>query len=207
MMAHRSKKGVKWNLIKSMSFGVFIGSLFGVLSARYFQSDVLECIFGFFLIFNSMSFIFNKDHHHQRLKSDYKEPKTLITFGASTLISYLSSILGIGGGVFSIQFFSWIRLGIHQSIGTASAISFCVSLCSTFFYLVFQKNQVFLSNDINFLVGPLYLPAFFSVSIFSALMAPYGVKSIYKIKTSAAKRLFGFLLLVVGSHMIIRIFK
>ncbi len=204
MVSHRSKSGVEWSVVKKMTLGLILGSLLGAYSASFFKSDVLELVFGAFLTLNSLAFIFHrtKDHHHL----PHTTPKNWITFTAATLISYLSTILGIGGGVFSVQFFSIIRLNIHKAIGSASAISFLISLFATSSYLLFDGRETNGALSYAPFWGPVYLPAFISISIFSALLAPVGVKCIYKIKTDLAKRLFGALLFVVGAHMILRAF-
>jgi uncharacterized membrane protein YfcA len=204
MVSHQKRAGIEWALVKKMLAGIALGSLLGVFLTQFLKSSYVESFFGVFLILNSFSFILGKDrsldNHHK-----YREPTPLLASAVGLSISSLSSILGIGGGVLSVQFFHKIHLNIKKSIATASALSFFVSLCGSIWYLtVNQQKPLGSLNGLSFALGPIYLPAFVLISAFSALSAPIGTKLVHMLDTKIIKRIFGCVTLMIGSYMIIR---
>lgn len=204
MASHRKRAGVEWHLVQKMIVGIILGSLLGVWVSQFFKSSFIERFFGIFLILNSFSFILSKAH----LDSDNKKfssPNPLLASFAGLSISSLSAILGIGGGVLSVQFFHKIHLNIKKSIATSSALSFMISLCGSLFYLLFNKHQSLGPlNGVSYSIGPIYLPAFILISIFSAISAPWGSKLVHALDTKVIKRIFGYVTLTIGIYMIIR---
>lgn len=204
MFSHQKKTGIEWDLIKKMALGVFCGGLVGVYATSFFKSSFVERFFGIFLILNSLSFIITKristkDHAH------YKAPNLVLSSCVGFFISSLSAILGIGGGVLSVQFFHKIHLNIKKCIATASAVSFFVSLFASVFYLALDKHHSLGSlNGLSFSLGPIYLPAFGLISLCSAATAPWGTHLVYQLETQIIKKIFGYVTLVIGIYMIIR---
>lgn len=204
MASHRKRAGVEWHLVQKMIVGIILGSLLGVWVSQFFKSSFIERFFGIFLILNSFSFILSKTHLDSNHKK-FSSPNPLLASFAGLSISSLSAILGIGGGVLSVQFFHKIHLNIKKSISTSSALSFMVSLCGSLFYLLLNKYQSLGPlNGVSYSLGPIYLPAFILISVFSALSAPWGSKVVHALDTKVIKRIFGYVTLTIGIYMIIR---
>jgi uncharacterized membrane protein YfcA len=204
MMAHKKRAGIKWSLVKKMLIGIVLGSFLGVFLTQFFKSLYIERFFGFFLIVNSLSFIASKDRSHLN-HHKYISPSPLLASIVGASISSLSAILGIGGGVLSVQFFQKIHLNIKKSIATASVLSFFVSLCGSIFYVLLGKNSSLGSlNGLAFSLGPIYIPAFGLISLFSAISAPFGAKLVHALDTTIIKKIFGGVTLTIGIYMIAR---
>ncbi len=204
MIAHKKRAGIEWHLVKKMLLGIVVGSLLGVFLTQFFKSSYIERFFGFFLILNSLSFIASKDQSHLN-HHKYTSPSPLLASIVGASISSLSAILGIGGGVLSVQFFHKIHLNIKKCIATSSAISFAVSLCGSIFYIILGKNPSLGSlNGLALSLGPIYLPAFVLISLFSALSAPFGAKLVHALNTNIIKKIFGCVTLIIGIYMIVR---
>lgn len=194
--AHHGKKSVQWNTVKRMLPGILIGSLFGGLLARYLSGIILEIFFGLFACALGLHFL-------RPLKPHIKEKRLpgfpLIDL-CSALISGVSSILGIGGGVLTVPYLNAYRVQEKIAIGTSVAISFFISLLGSIFYLAFGLNDV--GFGITF--GYIYVPAFLILSVSSYVVAPYGVKLAHYLPAMTLRKYFAYAMIIIGLLMIFR---
>ena len=98
-------------------------------------------------------------------KSDNKKPKNLLSYLAGSGIGFLSSILGIGGGMFSVPYFKGYGLSMKMSVGTAAACGIPIALFASFGYFFMGLNNTSLPN---LSLGYIYIPnAYSSAAVFT----------------------------------------
>lgn len=192
--AHHLKGVVLWDLIKVMFLGLLFGSIVGAFVAHLLSSVILEVLFGLLAI--GIGFYFYRDHF--RLETEVKKlPKwhfTLWGFG----IAFVSSVLGIGGGIITVPVLLSYHYPEKKAIGTSAASGMIISFLGALSYLYFGMNQVTVPGSI----GYLFLPAFICVSIASMIAAPFGVKWVHSLPEKKIRKLFGIFLIVIGLLMV-----
>lgn len=140
---------------------------------------------------------------NRKPKPSRELPGNLGMFGVGNVIGGVSSLVGIGGGTLSVPFMMWCNLPVHKAIGTSAAIGFPIAIAGTVGYIY---NGIHTSGLPGYSLGYIYLPALAGIVAASVLTAPLGVKLAHSLPVPKLKRVFAFLLLVVGTRMLISLF-
>ncbi len=191
---HNKHKKVDWIAIYKIIPGVAIGSILGSFIAVHISSSLLQLIFGVFLL--GLSFYFMK------FKRPLKEaavihPKIIVFSLWGSLISCLSNLLGIGGGIFMVPLLTLYHFSLKKVIGTSSCLSFFISFFGTLFFL--YKAYFSTSEGSEYI----YLPAFLIIGISGTCTAFYGVKLAQILPSPITRRIFALFMGIVGIFMIL----
>ncbi|MCI0381917.1 MAG: sulfite exporter TauE/SafE family protein [Chlamydiae bacterium] len=195
MYLHHRKEAVLWDVFIAMLPGLILGSLLGAFATQFLSSVVLEMIFAFFLIILAVHFFrpFTFKRH-----TPVKPKKSTLTW-LGLLISSTASILGLGGGVFTVPMLIGLGYQEKKAIGSAAAIGLVVSFLSAIGYLYYGMKHVALAESI----GYIYLPAFILIGISMIFTAPLGVKLAHTLDGNKLRKFFGGFLLLVAIVMLI----
>lgn len=192
---HNKKRHIDWVVIYKIIPGIVIGSILGSLIADDTSDALLQVLFGVFLLCIALQFIIFKQP--KELKTTIYP--TMLTFsGWGSLVSCLSNLLGIGGGVFMIPLLNLYHLQTRKIIGTSSFLSFCISLLGTLFFV--YKAHISTPESPSYI----YLPAFIIVGVSGTLSAFYGVKLAQTLSIPAIRKIFAISMFALGIYMIIR---
>jgi len=194
---HHKKEAVIWRVLKSIFPGVIVGSIFGAYSAHLVSSSNLIRAFGIFMIILSFYFFTKKPSN---IPDKRQVHRGSIQSLMGTVISFLSSLLGIGGGTFFVPFFLSYRMPIKNAIATSSVCTFLTSFIGTIAYMILGWNEI----QIAWTFGYVYLPAFFFISLGVIFSTPIGVKLTHKLSSQVLKIIFSILLFIIGILMVIR---
>ncbi|WP_194847422.1 sulfite exporter TauE/SafE family protein [Candidatus Neptunochlamydia vexilliferae] len=194
--SHKRKKGVLFAAVKPMLLGIAVGALLGVTIARMLSSQFLEILFGAFECLVGIRFLIPKKEH-------YVDTANLPPFWALSGIGFgvatFSTMLGIGGGILNVPILHHFKVPLKKAIGTASALSFCITTFGAIYYLFLGFN----APETSYSMGYIYLPAFFLVAVFALCFAPLGVKLAHRLPAGVLKKIFGVALVVIGLSMIL----
>lgn len=192
-IAHHRKKAIYWSTVKQMLFGVVIGSILGALVSNWIPNTILKLIFGVFLTFAGSRLFFSRKENVET--DSYHKPKALILNLISFAISFFGALLGVAGGVFSVPTFSALKMPFRNAIASSAALSFFITLfASICFFLIGFKA----SGDATSLVS---INAFIIISVFSVCFAQLGAKLTHFVKVQIVKKVFSFLLVLIGLYM------
>lgn len=97
----------------------------------------------------------------------------------------------------------WCNIPIHQAIGTSAAIGFPIAIAGTVGYIT---NGLSAQGIPEPSLGFVYLPALGGIVMASVLTAPLGVKLAHSLPVDKLKKVFAFLLLIVGTRMLLKMF-
>ncbi len=191
------KKLVCLPVIKKIIPGIILGAALGAIIANIFPSRYLVIFFGCFECVFGVYFI------SSRKIPDQPSPKLfnpLIVNVIAFLISVLSVILGIGGGIFIIPLLTFLHLPLKQAIGSSSLATLIISLVGSL-AMTFSALGDSLSVDA---IGYIYLPALIPLSIGAALGSPVGAKLTQIIPSHTLKKVFGIFLIILGLIVLFR---
>ncbi|MDN3505266.1 MAG: sulfite exporter TauE/SafE family protein [Rhabdochlamydiaceae bacterium] len=194
---HYRKKSVLMRPLKRMLPGLFVGSFVGATIAIYVSGSGLKYIFAGFEVLLGFYFFFAKSHP----KPDNNNlPKSAGMALIGFLISTLSTLLGISGGVITVPMLLFYKVKTRQAIGTSAAASFVVGSIGTIAYLIYGFGR----SKVDMTVGYIYLPAFLAICGGSLIVAPLAVELAHKLPTKVIKKFFAVILVIVGTIMFIK---
>ena len=104
----------------------------------------------------------------------------------------LSSIFGIGGGIFSVPLLKISGMEMKKAVGTGAACAFPIALLSSTSYLLLGLNVAGLPE---YSIGFIYLPGVLGIVIFSFFFAKLGTKLAHKLNDN-------FLQFIFAAHLI-----
>lgn len=181
--AQHGRGMVLWDLVKKASLGVVIGGLLGVIIAKDLSEGLLEIIFGIFLSILGIFFFLRINPSFKKCKIP-SNPLFSFLFLA---IGAISSILGIGGGVFTAPLLIAFQTPQKVAIGTTSALTCIMTFVGAFGFLVLGNKGVQIPGSI----GYVHIIAFLVIGIVSFFFAPIGVKIGHRLPDHIVSRIFG----------------
>lgn len=198
LRAHNKKGAVIWKIVKTMSFGIIVGTFISTFIASYLNSFYLAIFFSLFMGVMAINMLKHKEE--QKSVCNFEDGNVFVS---STGIGAISALVSIGGGSLTVPYLVKHNVDIKKAIGTSAAIGLPISLAGTLGYLVNGWN-----NDlaINYSVGFIYLPAAVLISITSFFTAPYGVKAAHYLPVQVLRKIFAFLLILLSVKMLLSVF-
>ena len=195
MMTHHKRKAVVWDAVVKMLVGLFLGAIIGAMIAGQLPSFFLQIFFGVFEILIGLNFLRPlkiKDGSHPL-------PSFAMLAFASFVISGLSTILGIGGGLMITPLLLWLGFEMRKSIGTASAGSFFVCTVGAISYLFVGLTSGVKIPDC---LGFIHFPAFLTIVLTAPFAAVGGAFLTHRLPVGILRKVFGVALIVAGAAVI-----
>jgi uncharacterized membrane protein YfcA len=123
-----------------------------------------------------------------------KEP-----YFVGTGIGFTSSVLGIGGGIFSVPYLKASGLPMTSSIGTSAACGVPIAIFGALGYVISGINNILLPP---LSLGYIYLPALLGISLTSIIAAKYGAHIAHHVSEKILKRMMASMMLLVSFYMV-----
>jgi uncharacterized membrane protein YfcA len=202
--AHYRRGAVDVAIIKAWWLPIVIGVVAGSVIARYAPERLFKIVFvgvawsaATRLLLARASWRFGDDL-----------PKGLSMKFYGFLIGILSTLMGVGGGLFSNLLMTFYGRPIHQSVATSSALAVLISIPGALGYVYAGWPTAAHYPDVAALQVPFALGY---VSLIGAVLvmptslttAPLGVRVAHAMSKRALEVAFGCYLLVVGSRFVI----
>ncbi len=193
--AHRKKKSIEFQQFKPVGMGIVFGAFAGALFAVQIKGSILQLSIATFLLLVGLQILFDI-----RITSKKIRPNKSQSIFAGSIIGFLSSILGIGGGTFSVPYFRSIGLSLTSAIGTSAACGVPIAIFGTLGYIIAGVNVDILPN-MSF--GYIYLPALIGVSVTSIFFARHGANLAHYLSQIVLRRLMASWFLIVSIYMFV----
>ncbi len=197
MRAHHKKGAILWNVVKMMAGGVIVGTFAATFLASYLKSAHLAIFFAIFMAYVSIQMAIDKKPKPGR---ELSSPASI--FGVSTLIGIVSALVSIGGGSLTVPYLVWQNVDVKKAIATSAAVGLPISIAGTLGYVV---NGLMHTSDGSMMLGYVYLPAVFLISIMSFFTAPLGAKMAHSLPVGKLKKIFALLLMSLSLKMLFSI--
>ena len=195
VIAHARRGAVRWDIARRITPGIIIGGLAGAWIAKFFSTFGLALFFALLVFAVAVNMLFNRKPRPSR-----QLPGPAGMSVAGFIVSFLSSMVAIGGAAMTVPFMVMCNVPILQAVATAAAIGFPIAVAGTVGYVVTGWGEPALAAHS---VGYVYLPALLGVSVASMTLAPLGALAAHSLPTARLKQAFAVLLLVLSTRMLI----
>jgi uncharacterized membrane protein YfcA len=192
--AHQSRGGVRWELVRQLTPGIIVGALLGALLAGALASDVLQWVFGVFILLLAIQIGFGLRPSAQR-----DLPSLPGMFAAGSIIGVVSSLVGIGGAALTVPFLVWCNTPLRNAVGTSAACGLPIALAGSAGYILTGWHADGLPA---WSLGYIYLPALLCIVAASTLFAPLGARLAHALPSAVLKKVFAGLLVLIGIRML-----
>ena len=193
MIAHNRRGSVAWSFWRKLSIGIAFGSFLGSVLSISIEASTLKIIIGISYLLIALQTILNIAVTAKKFNPS---PYTIF-YGVGA--GAASSILGIGGGSFTVPYLNYAGLKMVNSVGTASACGVTIAIFASLGFILsgFGDDQVLQKS-----IGFIYWPALIGISLGSLITAQIGAHIAHKIDEKLLKALFGIFILSVSYYML-----
>lgn len=197
--AHHRRRSVDLAVARRWSPWVFAGSLAGSWVASQVDSKVLAAMFASLAVLVAA-----------RMILDLKErplapavPDSVTMAPVPTLIGFVSSMVGIGGGSLSVPAMTLLGAPIHRAVGTAALFGLVIAVPGALGFVLTGWGHPLLPAGS---LGYVNLIGFVLIAPTTVLAAPLGARLAHAMDARQLSVLFGGFLLLVSVRMFLRAF-
>lgn len=189
---HNKKGAIDFLLFRQVALGIIFGAFFGAIFAIQINGHLLKVIIGTFVLLVAIQISFNLNLFAK------KNNESNAPYFVGTGIGFFSSVLGIGGGIFSAPYFKSSGLSMTSSVGTSAACGVPIAFFGALGYILlgFANQQL-----PKLTLGYIYLPALLGITITSIIAARYGAIIAHYLSENILKKLMVSLMLLISIYM------
>lgn len=197
--AHHNRNAVDVAIVKRWAIFVLLGALLGTWIAAQVHSRTLAMLFATLALFVAAKMLFFPDSRN--ITNDV--PRSPLVLGIPTAIGCLSSMLGIGGGTFSVMTLTLFNQPIHRAVGTAALFGLAISVPGTVGFIVSGWGDVRVPPGS---LGYVSLLGFALIAPATVVTAPVGAKIAHSFTEKKLSLLFGIFLVIASIRLFYRAF-
>ena len=195
--AHHRRHAVDVEIVKRWAIWVLIGAVIGAYVASGLHSNVLAIVFATLASLVAIKMV---------LLPETRNLTDAVPRGAwvpiiPTAIGGLSSMMGIGGGTFSVMTMTLFGAPIHKAVGTAALFGLVISLPGTIGFVVAGLGDTRLPPGT---LGYVSLIGFALIAPATVLTAPLGAKIAHAFSAKKLSMMFGAFLLIAAARLYYR---
>ena len=194
---HLKLKNVNFIILRTWVPGIVLGSLVGSYSASIISGEVLVNIFICLAFLIALNMAFQRDPII--ISTDIPKSK-FINLIISSLIGFMSVLIGIGGGSFSVPTLTMFSKKIHEAVGTSATLGLFIAFPGAIILIISGSNIDFLP-PLSF--GYLNIAIVLLVSSTSIFTANLGAKVSVNVNKITLRRIFSIFLLFTCISLII----
>lgn len=197
--AHHQRKSVDVEIVKRWAVFVLLGALLGAWIASQVHSDVLAIVFAILAFLVAVKMLLFPESRNLT----EEVPRNPLTSVIPVSIGCFSSMMGIGGGTFSVMTLTLFNEPIHRAVGTAALFGLVISLPGTLGFLVAGWGDPRIPAGS---VGYVSLIGFACIAPATVLAAPLGARIAHGVSAKRLNMLFGAFLVVASIRLFYRAF-
>ena len=202
--AHFARGAVDMEILKQWWLPVLIGVIAGSFTARYAPERLFKIVF--VAVAWSAAARLLVARANWKFGDDLPQGPLMRIYGF--FIGLLSTLMGIGGGLFSNLLMTFYGRPIHQAVATSSALAVLISIPGAIGYVYAGWPAAGHYPDVAALQWPFalgYVSLIGAVLVMptSLLVAPLGVRAAHAMSKRTLEMAFGCYLFIVGSRFVI----
>lgn len=193
--AQHKRGAVMWPVLWALTPGIAVGAWFGADFAHFLTTNIMEIIFGSFLLLNGLRMAIKiKPKPHRKL------PSTAPLFISGGLIGFFSTLVGIGGGALVVPYMNWHNVVMKKAIAMGSACGLPIAIFGAISFIIIGFDA---SNLPEGNIGYINIPAFFGIGLTTLFSTTLGVHFAHTLPTEILKKVFAVISLTVGVKMLL----
>ena len=197
--AHHQRKSVDVDIVKRWGIFVLFGALLGAWIASQVHSRVLAMVFATLALLVAIKMVMMPESRNLT----EEVPRGPAVAVIPTAIGCFSSMMGIGGGTFSVMTLTLFNEPIHRAVGTAALFGLVISLPATIGFMVAGWGDARVPPAS---LGYVSLIGFACIAPATVLAAPLGAKVAHAFSGKRLSMLFGAFLVIASIRLFYRAF-
>jgi uncharacterized protein len=202
--AHLARGAVDMEVIRAWWLPVLAGVIAGSVTARYAPERLFKIVF--VLVAYSAAARLMLARETWKFGDDLPKGPLMKAFGF--FVGLLSTLMGIGGGLFANLLMTFYGRPIHQAVATSSALAVLISIPGAIGYVYAGWPAAAHYPDVAalqlpFALGYVSLIGAVLVMPTSLLTAGFGVRVAHALSKRTLEVAFGCYLLIVGSRFVL----
>lgn len=195
--AHHARQSVDFDVVRRWSAYVLVGAALGAALASRLHSRTLALIFATLALLVALKMLLFPAARNLTAEVPRNSLVPLIPFG----IGGASSMMGIGGGTFSVLALTIFGMPIHRAVGTAAMLGLAISIPGTLSYVLNGWGDPRLPA---WSVGYVNLLGFCLIAPATWLTAPVGARIAHAFPAKTLSMAFGVFLLIAAGRLYYR---
>jgi uncharacterized membrane protein YfcA len=202
--AHHARGAVDMEILQIWWLPVVIGVIAGSITARYAPERLFKIVFVGVAWSAAARLLLARDNW--KLGDDLPRGPLMRLYGF--VVGLLSTLMGVGGGLFSNLLMTFYGRPIHQAVATSSALAVLISIPGALGYVyagwpAAARYPDVAALQLPFALGYVSLIGALLVMPTSLLTAPLGVRAAHAMSKRGLEIAFGTYLFIVGSRFVI----
>jgi uncharacterized membrane protein YfcA len=202
--AHHARGAVDMEILRAWWLPVVTGVILGSVIARYAPELLFKIVFVMVAYSAAARLLLARESW--KFGDDFPRGPLMKIYGF--VVGLLSTLMGVGGGLFSNLLMTFYSRPIHQAVATSSALAVLISIPGALGYIYAGWPAAMRYPDVAalqlpFAIGYVSLIGAVLVMPTSLLTAPLGVKAAHAMSKRTLEMAFGCYLFVVGSRFVI----
>ena len=202
--AHYKRGAVDMSILRVWWLPIVIGVVAGSVIARYAPEKLFKIVFVGVAWSAAARLLLARDNW--KFGDDIPKGPLMRLYGF--FIGLLSTLMGVGGGLFANLLMTFYGRPIHQAVATSSALAVLISIPGALGYIYAGWPAAARSPDVTalqlpFAIGFVSLIGALLVMPTSLLTAPLGVRAAHAMSKRSLEIAFGCYLFIVGSRFVI----
>lgn len=195
VQSHHSRGAVDWSVLKNWGPSIIAGAFLGQVVAGQLPAESLALVFTVLAYLLSLQLLLGAPEW----RLAHQLPVGWLRRGIGSGIGFLSTLMGIGGGVFGVTLMTAYGRPMHQAVGTAAGFGAAIGIPSALTAMASGHRN----PDLPPLsIGFVNLIAFAMISTLTVAVAPLGVRVAHKLDARRLRQLFGLLLIWMATHIL-----
>jgi uncharacterized membrane protein YfcA len=202
--AHHARGAVDMEILKQWWLPILIGVIAGSVTARYAPERLFKIVFVGVAWSAAARLLLARDSW--KLGDDVPTGPLMRLYGF--FIGLLSTLMGVGGGLFANLLMTFYGRPIHQAVATSSALAVLISIPGALGYVyagwpVAARFPAVTALQLPFALGYVSLIGAVLVMPSSLLTAPLGVRCAHAMSKRMLEIAFGIYMFIVGGRFVI----
>src|SRR4030088_3479542 len=202
--AHYARGAVDMEMLKQCWLPMVIGVVASSVAARYAPERLFKIVFVMVAWSAAARLLLARDNW--KFGEDVPQGPLMKLYGF--FVGLLSTLMGVGGGLFANLLMTFYGRPIHQAVATSSALAVLISIPGAigFVYAGWPAAAHYpevVALQLPFALGYVSLIGALLVMPTSLLVAPLGVKAAHAMSKRTLEMAFGCYLFIVGSRFVI----
>lgn len=192
--SHHKKTAITLEISKFLYPALALGCFFGGGLSYLLETKTLQIIFGIMTLIIAIRFLFPKI---LSFKIAQNPDKSLCFF--SFFIGVLSTLLGIGGGVFLVPLLLGYNLSLPKSVSYSALGTLISSIVGSLIYVIIAFGYEKQPDCLGFI----YVPAAIFLGFSSLITTSFGAHLAHRLPQAIVEKIFALALIFTGISMIL----